>query len=200
MAATSVPQRIRLGGVMRNSGIRPHCTSRVAPAPAMKMMAISCCASSALPPNLSMTRKPSAWPVAAWIDPEQKPKIMNGRMRGSRHDSRGVRPMAAACKAPPVAPPLIVGSLAGAPCGRPGVAAPMTPGKCVGSSSGSQRRTASSTKMAMTAKANNGPARPSAPMMNSGATAGPRMVPSPNAEDRVDSALVRSASLVRAAT
>ena len=66
----------------------PHCATSVAPAPAMKMMAISPCASSALPPMRSMTKKPSAWPVAAWIEPEKKPNSMNGRMRGSRHDSR----------------------------------------------------------------------------------------------------------------
>ena len=37
-------------------------------------------------------------------------------------------------------------------------------------------------------------------MMNKGAIAGPMMVPRPNADDRLDSALVRSDSLVRAAT
>ena len=134
-------------------------------------------------------------PVAAWIDPDTKPKIMNGAMRLSFTLSRLGRPAAAALTLAPVVAPARLGSDDGAPL-------PIWawPGRWVGSSSGSTRATAIITTSAMPAKANIGPERPSGARMNSGAIAGPMMVPRPNADDRLDSAAVRSCSLVRPAT
>ena len=53
------------------------------------------------------------------------------------------------------------------------------------------RTIASTTHNAISAKANNGPASPTTGSTNKGATAGPMIVPSPNDDDKADSAATR---------
>ena len=64
-------------------------------------------------------------------------------------------------------------------------------------SSGSQTKIAAETAIAMAANANNGPASPSGANTNSGAVAGPMMVPRPNDEDSADNAATRPLRRVR---
>ena len=55
------------------------------------------------------------------------------------------------------------------------------------------------TPSAISAKANNGPGKPMNGSTNKGASAGPKMVPSPNDEDSDDSAATRPERRVREA-
>ena len=64
-------------------------------------------------------------------------------------------------------------------------------------SSGSQTRIAAKVTVPMMAKANNGPGRPIPGSTNNGASAGPRIVPSPNDEASADKALTRDERRVR---
>jgi hypothetical protein len=56
---------------------------------------------------------------------------------------------------------------------------------------GSHNRIAVTTVIAIAAKANSGPARPTTGNTNNGATAGPMIVPRPNEDDSADSAATR---------
>ena len=68
-----------------------------------------------------------------------------------------------------------------------------------GVSSGKRSTISASTTAPIPAKTINGAERPSGGKMKSGATAGPMIVPAPNEEARMASALVRCSPSVRAA-